>query len=72
MKKEILTPKTANSFKKICKLESDGFSTRNSWIALEERHVYIYNQKNGHSATGKVILTKKEFERLIKFYETGK
>jgi hypothetical protein len=35
-------------------------------------HITISNQKNGEERTGVVTLTKKEFERFIKFYETGK
>lgn len=67
-----LTPKTANTFNKVCKLERDNVSTKTSWISIDESHVSIYNQKNGHKSTGNVRITKKEFERFIKFYETGK
>lgn len=74
MSKE-LTPKTANTFKKICKLKRDNVSTRNSWIMIggdgDPNHITIQNQKVGHEGTGSVVLTKKEFERFIKFYETG-
>jgi hypothetical protein len=71
-----LTPKTANTFNQICKLKRDNVSTRNSWMSLagdgNAKHISIYNQKSGEKATGSVTLTKKEFERFIKFYETGK
>jgi hypothetical protein len=72
MAKENLTPKTANTFNKVFKLERDNVSTRNSWISVSPNRISIYNQKNGQSSTGNVSLTKKEFERFIKFYETGK
>jgi hypothetical protein len=65
------TPKTANTFNKVCKLERDVVSTRKSWIIVSDKTISIYNQKTGEKSTGRVILTKKEFERFIKFYETG-
>ena len=67
-----LTPKTANTFNKICKLKRDNVHTRKSWILLElPNRIIISNQRSGEERTGKVTLTKKEFERFIKFYETG-
>lgn len=70
--KQAITPKTANTFNKVCKLERDNISTRKSWMSINGGSVCICNQMNGESSTGSVTLTKKEFERLIKFYETGK
>lgn len=67
-----LTPKTANTTNKLCQLERDNVSTRNSWVLVEERYVHITNQKSGNPSIGSVRMTKKEFERFIKFYETGK
>lgn len=67
-----LTPKTANTFNKICKLKRDNVSTPNSWISVDATHVCITNQKNGSASTASVTITKKAFERFIKFYETGK
>jgi hypothetical protein len=66
-----LTPKTANTFNRVCKLKRDNVSTRNSWLSVDGTHVSIYNQKNGESSTGNARLSKKEFERFIRFYETG-
>lgn len=67
-----LTPKTANTFNKICQLKRDNVSTRKSWMLIDERGISICNQKIGETNTGKVRLTRKEFERFIKFYNTGK
>jgi hypothetical protein len=66
-----LTPKTANTFNKVCKLKKDSVSTRKSWMSVGGATISIYNQKKGESSTGNVTLTKKEFERFIKFYDTG-
>lgn len=68
-----LTPKTANTNAKIRKLKRDNISTRKSWLSLsgDGKTLNITNQKNGEERTGTVTLTYKEFERFIKFYETG-
>jgi hypothetical protein len=67
-----LTPKTANTLNKVCKLKRDNISTSKSWILISDDSVSICNQITGEKSTGMVKLTKKEFERFIKFYETGK
>lgn len=70
-----LTPQTANTFNKICKLKRDNISTRRSWMLLggdgNPNNITIVNQIAGHEKTGSITLTKKEFERMIKFYQTG-
>lgn len=71
MKIEI-TPKTANTNKKLCSIKRDNFSCNGSWILVGENDVNISNQFNGKERTGHVVMSKKVFERLIKFYETGK
>jgi hypothetical protein len=65
---EKLTPQTANTFAKVCKLKRDNISTRSSWILVDDKYVVIVNQRTGQSAKGKVRLTKKEFDKFIKFY----
>jgi len=68
-----LTPKTANTFNKICKLKRDNISTGKSWMLMSGGNmITLTNQMSGESPTGQIELTKKEFERFIKFYETGK
>ena len=66
-----ITPKAANTFKKVCSLKRDNVSTRKSWIIVSEKDIVIHNQKSGEKSTGRVTLSKKDFERFIKFYETG-
>jgi len=75
-KSQELTPQTTSTFNKICKLKRDNVYTRKSWMLLAgdggTNHITIQNQKKAESATGKVVLTRKEFERFIRFYQTGK
>lgn len=70
-----LTPKEVNTFSKICSLKRDNTATKNSWMLLggdgNPEHIIIVNQKLGESSTGSVVITKKAFERFIRFYETG-
>jgi hypothetical protein len=72
IKKEFMTPKLANTEAKLFGLKRDNVSTAKSWMLVSEKLIVIANQKKGEERTGKVVLTKKEFERFIKFYETGK
>lgn len=66
------TPKTANTEKQMATLKRDNVSTANSWIMLQPGgKLSIANQRVGGERTGCVTITKKEFERFIKFYETG-
>lgn len=67
-----MTPEKATTSKKICELSRDNISTGKSWILIDEKGVDICNQVPGHSSTGSVRLTRKEFEKFIRFYQTGK
>ena len=67
-----LTPKTANTFNKICQLSRDNIHTTKSWLMVGEKTVDICNQKSGEKSIGIVTISKKDFERFIKFYETGR
>jgi hypothetical protein len=68
-----LTPKTVKNFNEILKLKRDNVSTRKSWMLINGiNSITITNQVAGQAQTGSVTITKKEFERFIKFYETGK
>lgn len=67
-----MTPKAARTEKALIALRRDNVSTRNSWFLIDEGHVHIANQKTGESPTGKVTLTRAEFEAFVRFYETGR
>jgi hypothetical protein len=69
---DLLTPKNANTNKKLCKLKRDNLTTRTDWILVSKSHIDISNQVSGEQRTGHVKLSKKTFERFIRFYETGK
>jgi len=68
---ETIVPKTANTFNRICGMKRDNVTTSKSWMIINVKHVTITNQRSGESLTGQVSLTKKEFEKFIRFYETG-
>jgi len=60
-----LTPQTANTIAGVCKLKRDNISTRSSWILVDDQYFTIVNQRTGQDATGKVRLSKKEFDKFI-------
>jgi len=66
------TPKTANTEKKICSMERDNYATKDFWLLTHEKHIVIAKQRAGEQAEFMVEIPKKDFNRLIKFYETGK
>lgn len=67
-----LTPKTANTTNKLIQLNRDNIDVRKIWMLVEERHVVIANPATSNPSSGSIRLTKNQFERFIKFYETGK
>ena len=67
-----LTPKQANTYKKICSMPRTYWNWPNHWILFEENVVSIVNQKTGESPKGGVTIPRKVFESMIRVYEKGK
>ena len=63
-----LTPRTATSNNKICKLKSEGVDFKDSWIVVDEDTVYIYNQKSGEEPTGRVEISRRDFNCFVDWY----
>lgn len=68
----VFTPRTANTNNKICSMKRDNVSTKNYWMLTGEKHITIAKQKSGEQNEWMVEIPKKDFNRIIKFYETGK
>jgi hypothetical protein len=66
------SPKTARTLKDVCSLRTDNKSVGDSWIILDSgaQVVTIVNQKDGEAPTGEVVLTKEQFNRIIRWYQT--
>lgn len=67
-----LTPKTAQSRTDVLNMKRDNVDTKSSWMIFDYPKIIIANQRNGENSTGKVTLSRDEFERFIRFYETGR
>ena len=68
MAKKKLSPREAKTFKQICSLKRDNIDSKTSWILIDVGVVYIHNQENGEISTGKVVLTRQEFNKFVDWY----
>lgn len=66
-----LTPKAARRYSQVLQLRRDNVSSGRAWIMVDHEDVTVVMQKHGHPATGKVKLTRADFERFARWYETG-
>jgi hypothetical protein len=71
MRKQALTPKTARTFAEICKLKRDNVDMPEGWAMLDEGGVIITNQKSGEPVTGRVHVSHRSLQKIIRWYETG-
>jgi len=63
-----LASKDARTTDKMLRLQRDNVRTVNSWLLVEEDEVTIANQRDGEASSGRVTLSRREFERFIAFY----
>lgn len=68
--KKTLSPQKAKTTKTLCSLNRDNFDVPSGWILIDEDRVYIRNQESGNPSTGKVEFSKKDFNRIVKWYTT--
>lgn len=66
----IYSPRTANTFNKVCSLQRDNLDFPCYWFSVSDETVTIAEQTSGHPATAVITLSKRDFNRIIKFYET--
>lgn len=64
------SPKTARTLADHCTLRSDNYSVGDAWIISDGDTVSIVKQKQGEPSTGEVTLTKQQFNRMIRWYQT--
>lgn len=63
-----MTPQKARTRKAHFKLNTDHCETARSWIIVDERTIRIHNQVTGFDSTGRIELTRKEFNKFIAWY----
>jgi hypothetical protein len=65
------SPRTVRTEKELCALRSDNRTVGDAWILMNGPcEVVIATQKLGEKATGMVKLTKDQFNRMIRWYQT--
>jgi hypothetical protein len=66
------SPKTARSLGDVCSLRTDHYTVGDAWIIIDSdaQFVTIVNQNDGEPSTGQVELTKEQFNRMIRWYQT--
>lgn len=64
------SPKTANTIEKVCTLKRDNIDLGDHWCLVDESTVTICRQKSGESPEASIVLSKRDFNRIVKFYTT--
>jgi hypothetical protein len=70
--KTTLVPSQAKNFSQVCQLPTDNAEYGDAWIILDWPSLVIKNQKLGEASTGSVTLSKRQFNRFVKWWQTGK
>lgn len=58
----------SNTFNKVCKLQTDNFSTRDYWILTDGSNVNVCKQRNGQPAIVSMTIPIYHFNKLIEWY----
>lgn len=67
-----MKPIDAKTFSQICKLSLDNLSTRGHWLLIDEGRVVLAKQKAGEPCEAKIEVPKAEFDRMVRWYVTGR
>lgn len=72
MSKNRKTPRTIRTFDEVCRLPRDNVTSGDAWVILNSpSEIVIVNQRIGQKSTGEVRLSRRQFNRFIKWWETG-
>ncbi len=71
-KRKRLRPIDARTFAQICKLPRDGYDTKGHWILLDSGTVCLTAQVTGNAPTGQLTIPRAEFDRMARWYLTGR
>jgi len=66
------TPMEAKTFNDICSLKRDNLTAGGYWIILNELGITICKQNPGEEPTQEITIPRKSFNRMVKWYTTGK
>ena len=65
-------PIEANTFDEICKLPRDSLSLKEFWLQIDVGRVSLAQQRSGESCQAVISIPRKDFDRLVRWYMTGK
>lgn len=65
-------PQQARTEKAMLSLARDNIGGKDWWFILDPFEVVICNQRSGEEPTGKVRLRRRDFDRLVRWYTTGR
>lgn len=68
--RKVRSPQEARTFDQVFDLKTDNMDTKEAWILTDGPTVTISTQRAGESATGKVTLSKRDFDRMVRWYLT--
>jgi hypothetical protein len=63
-----MKPRDTKTLKQICSLQSDCHDTKEAWILVDIGVVYLHLQRNGEKSTSNIMLSRKDFNVLIDWY----
>jgi hypothetical protein len=63
-----LSPRQAKTNAEVCALRRDNLSAGNFWMLVDDGEVTITAQKPGESSTAMITMSKRNFNRLIDWY----
>ncbi|WP_407522710.1 hypothetical protein PDL71_15555 [Lacibacter sp. MH-610] len=66
-----LTPQTANTTNKLCKLTRDNMSNGGFWILAQEKTIVISRHQDGSSLEASIEIPKSVFDAFVEFYTKG-
>lgn len=67
-----LKPIEARTFDQICSLPRDGYDTKRFWLLVNIGTVTLCEQQNGKPSTNTMELPRAEFDKLVRWYVTGR
>lgn len=67
-----LKPIEARTHDQICSIPRDHLDTKYFWLLIETNRVILCEQKTGEASKGSLSIPRAEFDRLARWYVTGR
>jgi len=65
-----MKPKEVKRYEDIAKLKHQIAESKKSWLVFKrENEIVIHNQVLGEKSTGEVVLTRREFQKFVDWWE---